>query len=54
MPILREELTMCVNMHNAHPIRAQKNRAQHLAGAPNELYRSGPGQQQGFKSYQEV
>jgi hypothetical protein len=54
MPILREELTTFVNVHNAHPIRAQKNRAQHLAGAPNELYRSRPGQQQGFKPCQEV
>jgi hypothetical protein len=54
MSILREELITFVNVHNAHLIRAQKNRAQYLAGVPDELYRSGPGQQQEFKPCQEV
>ena len=41
MPILREELTTFVRTHNAHPIRAQKNRSQHIPGVPNELYLHG-------------
>lgn len=52
MPILREELTTFVNVHNAHPIRAQKNRAHHVPGIPTELYRSG--QQQGFPANRQV
>ena len=47
MPILREELTTFVNIHNAHPIRPQRNRSHHIAGVLNELYRSG--EQQGFE-----
>jgi hypothetical protein len=39
MPILREELTAFAATHNAHPIRVQKNRLQHVPGAPDELYR---------------
>lgn len=39
MPILRRELTAFVSTHNTHPIRAQKNRSQHVPGVPNELYR---------------
>jgi hypothetical protein len=52
MPILREELTTFVNVHNAHPIRAQKNRAHHVPGALTELYRSG--EQQDFPMSRQV
>jgi hypothetical protein len=38
MPIIRSELQTFVDTHNAHPIRAQRNRAHHVAGVPNELY----------------
>jgi hypothetical protein len=38
MPIIRSELQAFVDTHNAHPIRAQRNRAHHVAGVPNELY----------------
>jgi len=39
MPILREELMTFVRTHNAHPIRAQKNRSLHIPGIPEKLYR---------------
>jgi hypothetical protein len=51
MPLLRKELTAFVNTHNAHPIRAQKNRSQHVPGVPDELYRH---QQHGFEANNEV
>jgi hypothetical protein len=38
MPIIRSELQTFVDIHNAHPIRVQRNRAHHVAGIPNELY----------------
>jgi hypothetical protein len=52
MPILRYELNTFVDVHNAHPIRKQKNRANHVPGVPTDLYRSG--QQQGFPASQQV
>jgi hypothetical protein len=51
MPLIREELKTFVNTHNAHPIRAQKNRSQHVPGVPDELYRH---QQYGFPVNNEV
>jgi len=47
MPIIRAELHAFVDTHNAHPIRKQRNRDHHVAGAPNELYRD-PTRQCGF------
>lgn len=47
MPIIRAELHAFVDTHNAHPIRKQRNRDHHVAGAPNELYRN-PTRQCGF------
>jgi hypothetical protein len=41
MPLLREELQTFACIHNAHPIRAQRNRSQHVSGEPNELCRAG-------------
>jgi hypothetical protein len=52
MPILRDELNAFVSTWNAHRIRAQPNRSQHVAGVPNELYRTG--QQHGFVPDNEV
>ena len=46
MPILRDELNAFVSTWNGHRIRAQSNRSQHIAGVPDELYRTGP--QHGF------
>jgi hypothetical protein len=46
MPILRNELKSFVSTHNAHKIRAQPKRSHHVAGVPDELYRTG--QQHGF------
>ena len=46
MPILQDELKAFVSTWNAHWIRAQPNRLQHVAGVPDELYRTG--QQHGF------
>src|SRR5205085_1219184 len=40
MPILRDELKSFVDTHNAHRIRAQPNRSNHVAGVPDELYRT--------------
>jgi SOS response regulatory protein OraA/RecX len=51
MPLLRKELTAFVNTHNAHPIRAQKNRSQHVPGVPDELYQH---RQYGFEANDEV
>jgi hypothetical protein len=48
MPLLREELNTFVRTHNAHPIRAQKNRSQHVPGVPDELYRTKKYEQHGF------
>jgi hypothetical protein len=39
MPILREELMTIVRTHNAHLIKAQKNRSLHILNIPEELYR---------------
>lgn len=52
MPIIREELTAFVQTHNAHPIRAQRNRSQHVPGVPNDLYRAG--EQYGFAVSEQV
>jgi hypothetical protein len=52
MPILREELTAFVRIHNAHPIRAQRNRSQHVPGVPDDLYQAG--EQHGFAVNEEV
>jgi hypothetical protein len=41
MPILRAELTAFASTHNAHRIRAQRNRLQHISGVFKELYRFG-------------
>jgi hypothetical protein len=41
MPLLREELKTFVRIYNVHPIRAQRNRSQHVPGEPDELYRAG-------------
>ena len=46
MPILWDELNAFVSTWNAHRIRAQLNRSQHVAGVPDELYRIG--EQHGF------
>jgi hypothetical protein len=48
MPLLRQELNTFVRTHNAHPIRAQKNRLQHVPGVPDELYRTEEYEQHGF------
>ena len=42
MPILRQELQTFIDTHNAHPIRAQRNRSLHVPGVPDELYRQQP------------
>lgn len=39
VPILRSEISTYVETWNAHRIRHQKQRANHVAGIPNELYR---------------
>jgi hypothetical protein len=39
MLILREELMTFVRTHNAHPIRAQKNRFLHIFDISEKLYR---------------
>jgi hypothetical protein len=46
MSLLREELQTFARIHNAHPIRAQRNRSQYVSGEPNELYQAG--EQHGF------
>jgi hypothetical protein len=51
MPILREELIAFVRTHNAHPIRSQKNRSQHVPGVPNKLYQH---EQHGFPVNEQV
>jgi hypothetical protein len=51
---LREELTAFVRTHNAHPIRSQKSRSQHVSGVPDELYRSHEYKQQGFAVIEHV
>lgn len=38
VPILRSEISTYVETWNAHYIRPQKQRANHMAGIPNELY----------------
>jgi hypothetical protein len=49
MPILRSELFDWVDDHNALPIRPQRERSQHVAGVPNDLYRgSASAVKQGF------
>jgi len=52
MPLLREELTAFVYTHNAHPIRAQRNRSQHVPDIPDDLYRDG--EQHGFALNEQV
>jgi hypothetical protein len=52
MPILRQELQTFVDTHNAHPIRAQRNRSLHVPGVPDELYRQQPNH--GFAANNEV
>jgi hypothetical protein len=42
MPILRNELRGFVEDHNAHRIRADHRRPDHVHGRPNELYRDRP------------
>jgi hypothetical protein len=39
MPLIREELAEFVKDKNKYPIRPQKNRAYHMAGVPNKLYK---------------
>jgi hypothetical protein len=51
MPLLRDELETFVRTHNAHPIRAQKNRSQHVPGVPEELFRH---EQYGFAINEQV
>ena len=38
VPILRDEIATFVEIWNEHRIRAQKDRPNHVAGIPNELY----------------
>ncbi len=38
VPIIRSEIATYVETWNAHSIRPQKNRANHIPGIPNELY----------------
>jgi len=40
VPILRDEIATFVETWNEHRIRSQRNRANHVAGIPNELYTS--------------
>ena len=40
IPILRHEISRYVDTHNAHRIRKQKNRPNHIHGIPNELYKT--------------
>jgi hypothetical protein len=54
MPFLREELNAFVRIHNAHPIRAQKNRSQHVPSVPDELYRTKEYEQHGFTVNKEI
>ena len=54
MPLLRDELNSFVRTHNAHPIRAQKNRSQHVPGVPDELYRTKEYEQRGFTVNRQV
>jgi hypothetical protein len=42
MFILRNELRGFVKNHNAHHIRADHKRPDHVHGRPNELYRNRP------------
>jgi hypothetical protein len=39
MLILREELTIFINVYNAYLIKPQRNRLNYVAGVLNELYR---------------
>ena len=41
VPILRSEISTYVETWNEHKIRPQKQRANHAAGIPNELYTDG-------------
>jgi hypothetical protein len=52
MPILRGELKSFVSIYNVHRIRAQPKRSHHVAGVPDELYRTG--QQHGVVPNNEV
>lgn len=38
MSIIRSEISIFVETWNAHRIRPQKQRPNHIAGIPNELY----------------
>ena len=38
VPILRDEITTFVETWNEHRIRPHRDRANHVAGIPNELY----------------
>lgn len=38
MPIIRSKISTYVEIWNAHRIRPQKQRPNHIAGIPNELY----------------
>lgn len=38
VPIIRSEISTYVEIWNAHRIRPQKQRGNHIAGIPNELY----------------
>jgi hypothetical protein len=38
VPILRSEIATFVETWNEHRIRSQKDRPNHVAGVPNELY----------------
>jgi len=40
VPILRDEIATFVETWNEHRIRSQRNRPNHVAGIPNELYTS--------------
>jgi hypothetical protein len=55
MPILRQELHGFVEDHNAHRIRADHKRPDHVHGRPNDLYRDRPmGHVHGFTPDQEL
>jgi hypothetical protein len=51
MPILRYDINAFVQMWNEHPIRKQRQLANHLPGVPNQLYDRRPnnGERLGFR-----
>ena len=48
VPILRYEITTFVDTWNEHRIRSHRDRPNHVAGIPNELYTSNTARRYGW------